>query len=97
LGDLHRLDKEGSMRIRRARSGTLVIVATILHAAVLGTSPAGARPRVAELTIPVEFTGPWDITVGPDGSLWFTESDNSAIGRVTLSGEFQRICNPRWR
>jgi len=29
---------------------------------------------------------PTNITVGPDGALWFTENSNNAIGRITTSG-----------
>jgi streptogramin lyase len=31
------------------------------------------------------LSGPWDITAGPDGNLWFTEG-NGRIGRITPAG-----------
>jgi len=31
---------------------------------------------------------PWDITVGADGALWFTEFLSNSIGRMTTSGEY---------
>ena len=33
-----------------------------------------------------EGSAPNGITAGPDGNLWFTESDGSRIGRITPSG-----------
>src|SRR5204862_264473 len=34
------------------------------------------------------FVQPWDITVGPDGALWFTEEDADLIGRITTDGGY---------
>jgi streptogramin lyase len=31
-------------------------------------------------------SGPWGITVGPDGNVWFTEASTDKIGRITPSG-----------
>ena len=30
--------------------------------------------------------GPRDVTTGPDGALWFTNSYNNTIGRITTAG-----------
>jgi virginiamycin B lyase len=38
--------------------------------------------------IPTADSTPEDITPGPDGALWFTESAADQIGRVTTSGKF---------
>ena len=31
--------------------------------------------------------GPVGITTGPDGALWFTNSANNSIGRITIGGK----------
>jgi virginiamycin B lyase len=45
-------------------------------------TPAGVA---TEYTIPTSNAGPEDITTGPDGALWFTESTSDKIGQVVLS------------
>jgi len=40
------------------------------------------RSRITEFPVPAD---PWDITSGPDGNLWFTESDDG-IGRMAIDG-----------
>jgi virginiamycin B lyase len=54
-------------------------------ARVAPTGPAGV---VTPFDVPGD--GTWDITVGPDGNLWYTapEGNNSKIGRITPAGEF---------
>lgn len=50
------------------------------------------RPRhhqVTEFPIPTARSGPTYIVAGPDGNLWFTETDANKIGRITKKG---RIC-----
>lgn len=38
--------------------------------------------------------GPIDITVGPDGALWFTNLDSYWIGRITTQGELTTYATP---
>jgi len=33
------------------------------------------------------ITGPWGITAGPDGALWFTNRTGNTIGRITTTGK----------
>ena len=40
---------------------------------------------ITEFAIPTPFSGPEGITTGPDGNLWFTESDGNKIGRLSVS------------
>ncbi|HEX6688504.1 MAG TPA: hypothetical protein VF085_07545 [Solirubrobacterales bacterium] len=37
---------------------------------------------------------PWDIAAGPDGNMWFTDHDGSAIGRITTSGSITEFALP---
>jgi hypothetical protein len=59
-------------------------------------------------TIPTAGSMPADITVGPDGAMWFTESATNKIGRITPGGAItdyasyaggkpQAIHRPGWR
>jgi virginiamycin B lyase len=38
--------------------------------------------------------GPFGITAGPDGALWFTERSNNKLGRITVAGEFTEFALP---
>lgn len=72
-------------------------------AAPAGAAPAVALPAAATGTI-TEFrpagisqtatSDPLGITTGPDGNLWFTESDANAIGRITTSGSIAEFPVP---
>jgi virginiamycin B lyase len=35
---------------------------------------------------PDAYPFPWAITTGPDGALWFTESNGDDLGRITTAG-----------
>ena len=37
---------------------------------------------------------PIDITVGPDGALWFTNAGNDSIGRITTNGVISNFTDP---
>ena len=62
-----------------ARAGILALV---------GVSLAGvARSQsITEFPIPHPASGPSGIAAGPDGNLWFTESNGNRIGRITTAG-----------
>jgi streptogramin lyase len=64
-----------------------------------GTMDSGLDPRYTVFQTPTAGSGPWMITPGPDGNLWFTEqgpstSDIHKIGRATLSGEITEFDLP---
>ena len=42
-----------------------------------------AAGRVREFAIPGPNGGPYGITSGPDGNLWFTEANGNKIGSIT--------------
>ena len=42
-----------------------------------------------------ELAAPFDITAGPDGSLWFVESDHRKIGRITPTGAISEFPDGR--
>lgn len=44
-------------------------------------------PTITEFPLVAHDSNPVAITTGPDGSLWFTETDAPAIGRITPDGK----------
>jgi streptogramin lyase len=62
-----------------------ILVAVACLAACLAAAPAGAIV-INEFPLPVG-SGPYFITPGPDGNMWFTDKGNSTIGRITMAGE----------
>src|ERR1700722_3204612 len=65
-----------------------LLVAAVLGISLLGEAgPAKAAPSTTEFPLLTSGRGPFAITAGPDGNLWFAESTGSgAVGRVTPSG-----------
>ena len=63
-------------------------------AAVVSARAAGAA--VTQFSDP-SVSDPTSITVGPDGALWFTNSGNNTIGRVTTSGVVTELRRPDHR
>jgi virginiamycin B lyase len=69
---------------------------TVLHTVTrnqIGSPPAittntigqTSGPTITNYTDP-SINGPEQITAGPDGALWFTNSTNNSIGRISTSG-----------
>jgi streptogramin lyase len=54
-------------------------------------SPAGS---ITKFPLPTANSGPYGITGGPDGNLWFTENGSSKIGRITTSGSITEFPLP---
>lgn len=50
-------------------------------------------PKVTEFSLP-SGSGPVDITLGPDGNLWFGELASSKIGRITPDGSLTEFPLP---
>jgi len=40
------------------------------------------------------INGPWGITAGPDGAVWFTNDGDNTIGRITTSGAVTSYSDP---
>jgi len=60
----------------------------LLALIVWGVAVSAAAQTITEFPVPKIGTGIRDLTVGPDGALWFTESNGNAnsIGRMTSWG-----------
>ncbi len=64
------------------------ILALLYLSPLLPLSPP--RPQICEslpILDPIVGGAPEGITAGPDGALWFTESQGNQIGRLTTSGQ----------
>src|SRR4051794_8455233 len=80
-------------RMRTIGCKRIAAVAVGLASAVVLASPAGALAAGAmiEFPIPTANAQPDDIVAGGDGSLWFTESHTSTIGRISPSGTIREF------
>ena len=58
----------------------LISVTTCLASCGTGTK------AMTEYSLPTSFSIPQGITAGPDGNIWFAETHNNKIGRITPSG-----------
>ncbi len=65
---------------------------------VAGLAAGAALPAAAQTitahTIPTANSAPGGITAGPDGALWFTETNGNKIGRITTAGAFSEFALP---
>jgi virginiamycin B lyase len=73
----------------RKRAGAIRVIC-LACAIALGAMivwPVGVWAQVfTYFHVPTANAGPSGITVGPDGALWFTESEGNNIGRITIAG-----------
>ena len=71
-------------------------VALLASICLLGGSVASASPqaKVKQFAIPTLDSRPYSITSGPDGNLYFTESDGDKIGRITPTGKIHEFDLP---
>ncbi len=74
-----------------------LITAVIASVYLLSLSSTTAWAKVGTITefpVPTSSSQPAGITAGPDGNLWFTESNANKIGRITTSGGFSEFPVP---
>jgi virginiamycin B lyase len=73
------------------------VLAAALVPAVTRSLPAQAALMIREIPVPTPSSGPSDVTVGPDGALWFTERDADKIGRLGPNGQITEFPLPAGR
>jgi virginiamycin B lyase len=76
---------------------TLLVVATATSCALLlAGSTRGATPPGATVSVfgGPAVAGPQGITRGPDGALWFTNTEGHSIGRITTTGTITDFTGP---
>jgi virginiamycin B lyase len=62
--------------------------------ALLGWSATARAQNVTEFQIPTPASEPNVIVAGPDGALWFTETNGNKIGRITTAGSITEFAIP---
>src|SRR6266568_4968632 len=83
------------MRVRGRIVSVAVLVALV--ASVAGATGALAKPIITEYPIPAGnhvCCETSDITVGPDGAIWFVETTANQLGRLDRSGIVTEIGIP---
>jgi streptogramin lyase len=83
-------------RIRRTARLVATVAALALPVSALAPA-AQAAPTIREIPVPTPSSAPSDITVGPDGAVWFTERDADKIGRVKPNGQITEFQLPAGR
>ena len=68
--------------------------ALVLAFALAGTVEARAQLTITEFPVPTPNSRPYTIVPGPDGNLWFTESNGNKIGRITPAGAISEFAVP---
>jgi virginiamycin B lyase len=61
--------------------------------ALAGVAAPGLAQNITEFEIPTANAGAVDITAGPDGNVWFTETLGGVIARITPSGTITEFLN----
>jgi streptogramin lyase len=86
------LTRGGSSRDASVPEGQPAPMTAPLPVTVVGTQ--GAQARVTTFSDPDgRLDAPRDLTVGPDGNVWFT-ANRTQLGRVTPSGEITLYSDP---
>src|SRR5215471_13915532 len=67
-------------------SHRLSLFAGLLSLLCAVTAAWALSGKIIEFPVPTANSGPFGITAGPDGNLWFTELNANSIGRITTAG-----------
>src|SRR5438046_8196889 len=79
---------------RRARHRGAEFALLLVSAFAVFAGAAAAQSVTGNFPIPTGGSLTFGITAGPDGNLWFAESNSNKIGRITTAGaitEFQTL------
>ena len=76
------------------RHRRLLLLVNVLLWALVGVAEHALALTFTEFPVPTVDSGPWSITTGPDGALWFTESFANKIGRITTAGVITEFAVP---
>lgn len=105
LRDITLTANGGALDIRRGPDGTSMWVTENFANKIARIFPSGGRACgidgganpdycVVEYPVPTQDSGPGDINVGPDGNMWFTETNAGKIGRITPNGAITEFALP---
>ena len=84
-------------RTCRAVSVLAVAAAALTAGATASAAPALAAGRAGVVTLYSArvFSGPRQVVAGPYGALWYTNSGNNSIGRITTNGHVKQAFHNR--
>ncbi|MBV9279434.1 MAG: hypothetical protein JOZ41_05090, partial [Chloroflexi bacterium] len=83
------------MRGIRALCTLLVALGGIAAGGWHGAEAAATSVQpITEYRLPTPFSGPFTITAGPDGTLWFSERSGDRIGRISPAGSIAEFPVP---
>jgi virginiamycin B lyase len=74
--------------------GRLTFLLFALFVCALCVTQLAAAVTINEFTVPSASSFPVGITSGPDGNLWFIESNVNTIGRITPAGDTTEFAIP---
>jgi virginiamycin B lyase len=81
-------------RNQLARLARVAVASGVLAGVILAGGPTTAAQRIHEVALPTPQSGPYGITRGPGGTMWFTESFADAIGVVRRDGSVHEFALP---
>ena len=73
---------------------TALVIALLLCGGLAQAQPAAADSNFSEIMVYNQSSELNDVTVGPDGNLWFTLNDARKIGRYSTNGTIQLFSLP---
>ncbi len=74
----------------------LILLSLLLLVTGCGPSnnPVTSSPVITEFALPTQGGISYEITAGPDGTLWFTEIHSNQIGRISPTGTISEFPIP---
>ena len=76
------------------RIGVVLLCLASIAASLMGTGLALAQNLTGNFPIPTASALPYGITAGPDGNVWFAESNSNKVGRITPGGTITEFPTP---
>jgi streptogramin lyase len=80
------MGKSVTMKYLRYLRKPAMLSSAVVMCIIGNASSALAAVSISEYPVPTSFSGPNQITTGPDGNLWYTLNSSSKIGKITPSG-----------
>ncbi|MFF9013421.1 hypothetical protein ACF09C_10705 [Streptomyces sp. NPDC014870] len=77
-----------------ARRLSSVLVGALIGLAMAVAPAQAAVGDITEYPLPQANSFPQGIAAGPDGNLWFTETDGDRVGRITTAGAITEYATP---
>ena len=72
-----------SQSVAAAANGIMYVTEVTASGGMLAQIPQASPASFTEIPIPTSAATPYGIAAGPDGRIWFTESNESKIGALS--------------